>query len=143
MSLLKSTLFSFFILWNLSVIGEGIEGFWETLNDHTKKPSSIIAIYPYQGKFYGRIIGTYNDQGVLDDTIYDPKARASNIVGHPYYSGLDIIWEATLEEDGKYKGRIIDPEKGEIYELQIWRKGGNISLYGDFSIFGESKTWPP
>lgn len=141
--MLKSILLSFFILLNLNVIGEGIEGFWVTLDDLTKKPSSVIAIYPYQAKFYGRIIATYNDQGVLDDTIYDPKARALGVLGHPYYSGLDIVWEATLEDNGKYKGHIIDPEKGEIYKVGIWRKGENISLHGKFSVFGESKVWPP
>ncbi len=142
---MKSTFYStvFFTALSISCIGTEITGFWETLNEDTKKPSSVVAVYSYQGKFYGRIIGTYNDKGVLDDTLDHPKSKAPGIKGNPYYCGLDILWEMTPEEEGTYEGHIIDPEKGKIYDAKIWRQGDDLIVRGSVAFFGEKRTWPP
>ena len=137
-----STLF-FFSFFFSSIHSEDLTGFWTTLNKKTKKPSSVIAIYPYQGQYYGRIIATYNSDGVIDDSIYAPKDRAPGIVGHPYYSGLDIVWTTKKEKNNKYKGYVVDPQKGKTYTAKLWRQGDNIILRGEVLIFGRNVTWPP
>ncbi|MBS0628238.1 MAG: DUF2147 domain-containing protein [Verrucomicrobia bacterium] len=126
-----------------SAIADDLTGFWTTLNNKTKKPSSVIAVYLYEGSYYGRIIGTYNSEGIIDDTIYDPKDKAPGIMGNPYYSGLDIVWTTKAGKNGKYKGYVVDPEKGKTYTAKLWKQGDNLILRGEVLIFGKNVTWPP
>ena len=140
---LKLIGFFVFIIVSVNLLADDIVGFWETIDKRTKKPNSVIAVYPYQGKFYGRIIATYNKQGVMDDTIYHPKDRAPGIVGTPYYSGIDILWDVSSQENDEYKGHIIDPKEGKIYKAELWREGENLILRGEVFIFGRNELWPP
>jgi len=120
---------------------EEITGYWKTINDKTGKPQSLVLIYPYQGKYFGRILATYNEDGSFGDTIYQPKERAPGIIGNPYYSGMDIIWG--LEKKGaKYTdGKIVDPERGSIYDAELWLNRGNLVVRGELLFFGENQTW--
>ncbi len=121
-----------------------ITGFWQTINKKTQKPGAIIAVYSYKGKYYGKIIGTHNEQGVLDDTIYHPISRAPGLEGRPFYSGLDIVWDASQDDgEGRYKGYVVDPIKGKIYNAELWREKGNLILRGKLFIFGRNEVWPP
>lgn len=122
---------------------QDIVGFWKSINEKTGQAQSVIAVYPYEGKYYGRIIGTFNDQGVMKETIYSPKERAPGVIGNPYYCGLDIIWG--LENKGKkYKGEILDPEKGKVYNAELWvNDDGNLVVRGKLFIFGRSQIWRP
>lgn len=119
---------------------EGITGFWKTYNEKTKKPESIIAVYSYEGKEYGKIIGSFNSEGVIDDSIYNPQGRATGVAGNPYYSGLDIIWN--LRASGsKYKGKIMDPRNGNTYNVELWTRDGDLVVRGKLFIFGSNRIW--
>lgn len=122
-----------------------ITGFWETINKRTNQPSSVIAIYKYQGKYYGRIIATFNEDGEIDDTMYHPKSRAPGIVGDPFYSGIDIVFNVTPMDgnEGVFKGYITDPKKGKVYDAKLWREDKNLILRGEVFIFGKNIVWPP
>jgi uncharacterized protein (DUF2147 family) len=124
------------------LFSEDIVGFWKSISDETKKPQSIIAIYPYQNKYYGRLIATYDDNGTISETIENPHDRAPGVKGHPYYAGLDIIWD--LEKEGsKYtNGVILDPEKGDEYAAEVWIENGNLIVRGKIFFIGKNQTWP-
>lgn len=102
-----------------------------------------MAVYEYQGQYYGRLILSFNEDGTVADTLYEPQLRAPGVIGHPYYSGMDIIWG--LKFDGKKfsGGSIIDPEKGNIYGAQLWRQGSDLIVRGELLIFGRNQKWPP
>lgn len=136
-------LFFFVSMTHLLFSSEDIVGFWQTLDKQTNRPSSVIAVYSHEGKYYGRIIGTYNDKGEIDDTIYHPKSRAPGIKGNPHYCGLDIVWDVQLDGRGNYSGYVIDPREGKIYDAKLWRSGKDLILRGEVFIFGRNVTWPP
>lgn len=133
----------FTILFLSQLCGDEITGFWQTLDDKTNKPTSLIAIYQYKGLYYGRIIASYNSEGVMDDTIYHPKAKATGIAHTPYYCGTDIIWDVKIVKKNLYRGYVIDPRSGSIYDADIWRDGPNLILRGKVLIFWKTQTWPP
>ncbi len=120
-----------------------ITGFWKTIDDKTGKPQSLIAIYSKDDKYYGRIVLTYNDDGSFGDDLYHPKDRAPGVIGNPFYAGMDIIW--AMEKDGsKYKdGKIIDPQKGDVYDAEMWPNKGNLIVRGEILFLGENQTWLP
>ncbi len=101
-----------------------------------------MAIYSYQGKVYGRIIATYNNEGMIKDTIYNPGERAPGVKGDPYYAGLDFIWDLKGEGDKYLDGEIMDPEKGRVYGAEMWTKNGNLIVRGKLLFFGRNQTWP-
>jgi len=122
--------------------GDGIEGFWKTVNDETGKPGCIVAVYPYQGRYYGKIVGSYDDSGKMEDTIYAPKGRATGVNGSPFYCGLDFIWDMKLR-GSRYKGKIMDPRNGDVYKAELWTEGGNLIVRGKLLFFGRNETWLP
>jgi uncharacterized protein (DUF2147 family) len=120
---------------------DDITGFWKTVNEEGVV-QSVIAIYERDGVCYGRIVGTFSSEGVIDDSIYHPKKRAPGVVGNPFYSGLDIIW-GLVDVGVKYKGKILDPEKGNVYNSELWTQDGNLIVRGKYLMFGRSFTWLP
>jgi uncharacterized protein (DUF2147 family) len=134
-------LFSLLLVTKSVFAADNIQGFWKTVSEEGVT-QSIICVYEYDGLCYGRIIATYGDNGTIDDSIYKPVKRAPGVVGNPFYSGLDIIWDL---ENGKwvYKGRILDPERGKIYKSELWTEGNNLIVRGKLLMFGRSQTWYP
>ena len=126
-----------------TLMAEDIVGFWKTIDENSGKPQSIVAIYKYHHKFYGRMVATYNDKGIIADTIYSPKDRAPGVKGHPYYAGLDFIWNLKPNGSRFSDGKIMDPEKGKIYDSEMWVDRGNLIVRGEFLFFGRNQTWLP
>jgi uncharacterized protein (DUF2147 family) len=143
---MKKFLFlSLFYLLAIStgLVADDVVGFWKSMDEKTGKPQAIIAIYPYQGDYYGRLIATYDDNGNLRETIYNPVRRAPGVKGHPFFAGMDILWD--LKKDGsKFEdGEIIDPRKGKTYDAEMWLKDGNLVVRGKILMFGQNQVWPP
>lgn len=131
----------FFFVTCTLFAAEDISGFWKSYRDDGK-PQCVFGIYQHEDYHYGRIIGTFDDEGVMNDTIEKPIALADGVVGTPHMCGLDIIYY--LYDAGKaFNGRIIDPTKGKTYNCSIWRSGENLILRGKVLMFGRNITWYP
>jgi hypothetical protein len=131
------------LIWT-TAFAEDIKGFWKSLDD-SGKPDCMIAIYEHENVRYGRIIGTYAD-GVMNDTIYHPVGRAEGVVGDPYFAGLDLLWNLVPNDDS-YKGKVIDPQKGGVYDARLWVEDGKLILRGQMTLLfitvGRNKEWFP
>jgi uncharacterized protein (DUF2147 family) len=135
--------FFFCFLWFFSLFSaEDIGGFWKTIDEKTGQAQAIIALYQNEGRYYGRIIGSFGPDGKMDDSIYTPIKRAPGLVGEPFYSGLDIIW-FLVDRGSKFKGKILDPEHGDVYNSELWIENGNLVVRGKLLMFGRSQTWLP
>ncbi|HSX11079.1 MAG TPA: DUF2147 domain-containing protein [Chlamydiales bacterium] len=118
---------------------EDIGGFWKSLDDNGK-PQCIFGVYEHEGVYYGRIIGTYDTDGEMRDTIYKPKAVAEGISGTPHMCGLDILYN--LYDNGiSFKGKILDPTKGNVYNCEVWPQNGDLIVRGKVLMFGKNITW--
>lgn len=131
----------FLSLFQLAFAAEDISGFWKSLDDYGQ-PQCIFGIYEHKGIHYGKIIGTYNSEGKLADTIYKPEGRAEGVVGTPHTCGLDIIYG--LQDSGRsFEGIIVDPSKGKTYRCELWRQGEDLIVRGKLLVFGRNITWYP
>jgi len=121
------------------------EGFWKIIDDETGRLRSIVAIYPHQGKLYGRLIITYDEQERLKDSIYTPGARAEKLPDKPYMAGLDIIWnmEKDRAKERWHKGKILDPKKGKVYSSEMtWdAQSQKLVVRGKIGPFGRNQYW--
>jgi len=134
--------FIYLFLMCISLVADEIDGFWKNMNDKTGKPGIIVSIYEYQGKHYGRIIGAYDKEGMLDDSIYAASSRAAGVKGNPFYSGLDFIWNVS-KKGSRYKGKIMDPRKGKIYDVELWVQDEKLIVRGEILFFGRNEIWNP
>ncbi|MBU6383381.1 MAG: DUF2147 domain-containing protein [Verrucomicrobia bacterium] len=131
----------FLVLLSTLFASDDIGGFWKSLKDDGS-PQCVFGVYEYKGLYYGRIIGTYDDEGKMNDTIYDPKGRADGVVGQPHTCGLDIIYNL-YNAGATYDGTILDPSKGKTYNCSLWRQGEDLIVRGKLFIFGRNITWYP
>ena len=130
------------LLFCHGLIAADIDGCWKSINESTGKPQCVVVVYEYDDLHYGRIIATFDDNGVMTETINKPKARAPGIVGTPYYCGMDLIWD--LDDAGsKFKGKIVDPQKGNVYNAELWTEDENLIVRGKLFVFGRSQKWRP
>lgn len=124
------------------MFAEDVVGFYKILDSKTGKTQTIIGVYTYGGDAYGRILATYNDDGSLADTYEKPNGIAPGIEGNATYSGLDFIYDLK-KEDGKYvDGKIVDPEKGAVYDADMWKDGNTLIVVGKVLGFGQQQRWP-
>lgn len=125
---------------------EGITGLWKSRDQNVDIPRSLVAIYEYDGQFYGRTLATYNDNGEIKDTILEKKEKSTGVVGNPPYCGMDFIYHVTKEDDeDKYQGKILDPQKGHVYNVELWREGKDLIVRGELGIalLGKNIPWHP
>ena len=131
----------FIMIFSFVYAADDIGGFWKSLDDDGQ-PQCVFGIYEHEGIYYGRIIGTYNEEGQMADTIYKPSGRAAGIPGNPHTCGLDIVYD--LQDSGPhFTGKILDPSKGKIYNCEMWRENDYLVLRGKLFIFGKNIKWYP
>lgn len=138
---MKQFFFLCSLLTSLLWATDDIQGYWKTVNEDGVV-QTVVAIYEYEGLYYGRIIAIFNEDGSLKESIYRPKERAPGVIGNPFYCGLDFIW--FLQQIGpKFKGKILDPQKGDIYASELWTDRGDLIVRGKLLMFGKSFRWLP
>ena len=125
---------------------EDITGLWKSRDQKSDTPRSLVAIYKYEDTYYGRMLATYDEEGNIIDTILEKKDRAPGVVGNPPYCGMDFVYnvkkrENSDEENPKYKGKIIDPQKGKVYRVELWLDGDDLIVRGEVFIFGKNIRW--
>ncbi|HPE89754.1 MAG TPA: DUF2147 domain-containing protein [Spirochaetia bacterium] len=124
---------------------DDILGLWKIIDDKSGKPNAYVMLYMNGGKLYGRMVATISlDTGLVDDTLATKKFKADALAGDPPNCGLDFVYE--LQDKGKeWKGSIIDPGDGKVYDCSIKREGSRLtvrgSLKGTGGLFGRNQTW--
>lgn len=121
-----------FVLYaGAAAAAQDVTGLWTTIDDETNEPKSVVQVYEYDGKIFGRVVKLFKNQ---DKT-------AVGIKGNPKIVGLDIIWN--LEDKGERfgGGKILDPAKGKIYSSEMWVEDDKLIVRGKIGPFGRNQTW--
>ncbi len=126
----------------------GYTGFYQTIDDKTNTPKSIVALYEYADdddtELAGRIVALYGPDGKISETIASPVKVANKVSGAPHYAGLDIIWDMEWDaDDNEYEdGKIMDPTSGKVYSSVIWQDApGKLNVRGKIGPFGRTQVW--
>lgn len=123
-------------------------GMYQTIDDVSNKPKSIVALYEYADdgdiELAGRIVALYDANGQISETISNPVKVADKVRGTPHYAGLDIIWDMEWDDDdNRYEdGKIMDPQSGKVYSSVIWQDTpGMLNVRGKIGPFGRTQRW--
>jgi hypothetical protein len=113
---------------------EPVEGLWLT-----QDREGVIEIAPCAGAgaLCGRIVG--QAEPLLAD-----GTRPMDVHGVPH-CGLVILHDARKAEDGRWHGRITDPDDGSDWSCVIWVEGGALHLRGYLLVplLGQTQIWHP
>lgn len=125
-----------------------LTGFYQTIDDKTNLPKSIVALYEYadddEMELAGRIVALYDANGKISETIANPVKVADKVKGAPKYAGLDIIWDMEWDDDdNRYEdGKIMDPQSGKVYSSVIWQDTpGMLNVRGKIGPIGRTQKW--
>ncbi len=136
------------ILPLVSNAGMPFTGFYQTIDDETNTPKSIVRIYEYRDgddvEIAGRIVALYNADGTISETLSNPTRIADQVKGAPKMVGLDILWNMEWDaDDSKYEdGKIMDPKSGKVYSSVMWQDTPEIlNVRGKIGPFGRTQHW--
>lgn len=123
-------------------------GLYQTIDDETGSPKSIVALYEYKNgndvDLAGRIVALYGVDGEITETLEKPIRVAKKVKGKPKTVGLDILWGMEWDDDDhEYEdGEIMDPKSGKVYSSVIWQEKENeLKVRGKIGPFGRTQTW--
>ncbi|MBE6460233.1 MAG: DUF2147 domain-containing protein [Alphaproteobacteria bacterium] len=123
-------------------------GFYQTIDDETNTPKSIVRIYEYRDgddiEIAGRIVALYSADGTISETLSNPTRVADRVAGAPKMVGLDILWNMEFDaDDNKYEdGKIMDPKSGKVYSSVMWQDTPEIlNVRGKIGPFGRTQHW--
>jgi uncharacterized protein (DUF2147 family) len=116
----------------------GILGVWWT--DKNKGRVEIVKCAPPTQGVCGAIIwiSEPNDEKgrpQTDKLNRDPRLKGRPIIGMPLFEGWREVGP------NAWKGKVYDPEEGEIYDIDITLRGDHLTLKGCFLFICDSNTW--
>jgi uncharacterized protein (DUF2147 family) len=123
------------------LVGQDVTGKWKTIDDETGKQKSIIQIWVSGNQLFGKILETWDDDGITptDNTCDNcpGSLKDKKIHGMVIVSGLSKsgdIW--------KGKKGILDPENGKYYDVKIWLEDANtLTVRGSIGPIGRKQAW--
>lgn len=136
----------FFLLFAISpfsLLAQTITGKWQSIDDETGKPRSVVEIYEKAREYSGKIVKLYRKPGEDPDPVCEEcpgTKKDQKIIGMEILTGMEYD-----EEDGEYvNGQILDPESGNLYDCKIWLgEEGNLNVRGYLLFFFRTQIWLP
>lgn len=121
---------------------QDIAGKWKTIDDETGDAKSYVTIYEKDGAYFGKVTTILNKdrQDATCDKCSDYR-KDKPIKGMVIFNDLKKVDASTYSG-----GKILDPNKGKIYDLTITPNGDDeLILKGGYKVFGKmigrSQTW--
>jgi uncharacterized protein (DUF2147 family) len=115
-----------------------ILGRWKTIDDESGKAISVVEIYESKGKIYGRVA-----ELLIPSDRNKTCSKCGGSDKDKPVMGLVVI-KGLVKEDGHYKGKILDPKHGRVYQctLQLESKDKlKVRGYVGISLLGRTQYW--
>ena len=116
-------------------------GRWQTIDDETGKPKSIVEIYrATDGSYAGKVVEILDTHNGTDPACH--KCRGSNH-GKPI-RGMVILWGLKADGPGKWAGgTVLDPENGKTYKskIELLSAGTKLGMSGCIAFICRQQVW--
>jgi len=140
---MKTSIAILSILISFSLHSQTIVGSWKTIDDESGKERSVVDIYEKDGKYFGKIVKLFRNEGEDPDPVCEEcedHRKGQKIIG------MEIISDMKFDKGGNEyrKGEILDPENGNIYDCKLWiGEDGSLKVRGYLLFFYRTQTWLP
>ena len=141
--MLKTAINLLFLLFTIVTIpvfaqNSAIIGQWQTIDDKTGKPRSIVEIYEQAGKINGKIVQLFRKPEEDPDPIC---RKCTDSRKDQKVMGMVILEQLELTGKEWSGGKILDPANGKIYDCKIWLEEGKLKVRGYLGLFFRTQTW--
>ena len=132
------------VLFSTSALAQAATpvGRWTTIDDETKKPKSVIAIYEENGKLFGKIEKLFREPTEDQNPVCD---KCEGALKNQPILGMVILQNLKKDDDEWTGGTIIDPANGKTYKCKIAVEDGGKKLkvrgYVGMALFGRTQHW--
>jgi uncharacterized protein (DUF2147 family) len=117
-------------------------GRWTTIDDETKKPKSVIAIYEENGKLFGKIEKLFREPNEEPNPVCD---KCEGALKNQPILGMVILRDLKKDDDEWSGGKILDPGNGKTYKCKIAVEDGGKKLkvrgYIGMALIGRTQYW--
>ncbi len=117
-------------------------GRWTTIDDETKKPKSVIAIWEENGKLFGKIEKLFLEPNEKQDPVCD---KCQGDLKDKPILGMTILRDLKKDDDEWTGGTVLDPANGKTYKCKIAVEDGGKKLkvrgYIGLSLLGRTQHW--
>ncbi|KAF0165769.1 MAG: conserved exported protein of unknown function [Rhodocyclaceae bacterium] len=116
-------------------------GTWNTIDDETKKPKSLVRITEKDGVFSGtveKIVDPKKQDSKCDECAGDDPRKGKPVIGMTILTGLK------KDGDNVYAGgTILDPNNGKTYNAKVTviEEGKKLEMRGSILFIGRTQTW--
>jgi uncharacterized protein (DUF2147 family) len=115
-------------------------GYWTTIDDDGKTPSSVIQIFQKGKKLFGKIVHLINPREK------DPKCTAcEGARKNQRIIGMEILRDFAEDDDEWSGGYILDPREGKEYRcyLELIEGGKRLKVRGyiGIALLGRTQYW--
>jgi len=116
-------------------------GAWNTIDDETKKPKSLVRITEKDGVISGtveKIADPAKQDSKCDECASDDARKGKPVIGMTILTGLK------KDGDNVYSGgTILDPANGKIYNAKVTviEGGKKLEMRGSVLFIGRTQTW--
>lgn len=116
-------------------------GTWNTIDDETKKPKSLVRITEKDGVISGtveKIVDPAKQDSKCDECASDDPRKGKPVIG------MTILTDLKKESDTVYSGgRILDPNNGKSYNAKVTviEGGKKLEMRGSILFIGRTQTW--
>lgn len=139
----KKLLITVLMLLPTALYAADLSGLWQTTDDHTGKPRSLVRISESAGQYHAIV-----EKGLLPTDTGDAvcekctdERKGQKIIGMTIARYLKSGNKASVYENGE----ILDPENGKTYQCKMTLSpDGNLLEVRGFigiSLIGRSQTW--
>ena len=116
-------------------------GTWNTIDDETKKPKSLVRITERDGIISGtveKIVDPAKQDSKCTECANDDPRKNKPVIGMTILTGLK------KDGDNVYSGgSILDPNNGKTYNAKVTviEGGKKLEMRGSILFFGRTQTW--
>lgn len=103
---------SLFFACSIYAASNSVVGFWQTQDEDSKQPASLISIEKSNGSITGKVVKLYNN----------PNAVCSKCSGNLHNKpvlGLPVLWDFTPSEGGAVNGKILAIKRGAVLDANL------------------------
>jgi len=132
------TLFGAMLLANIAV-AQSPAGAWQTMDDGSGKPRSIVQIEEKNGIIEGKVSQIFLQSCEPPDPVC---SKCSGERKNAKIVGMTILWGYKKDGAKWTGGYILDPANGTTYRSTIWLESADIlKVRGYWGIFWRTQTW--
>jgi len=121
-------------------------GIWQTIDDESNKPKSLIRLSIKNEQLQAHIIKTFPKEieNRVEDESKNKEPRCTQCIGKLKNSkiiGLNIFSNMYFNGELWDSGQILDPNNGKEYDAKVWFEEDLLHVRGYIGFFYRTQTW--